>query len=432
MFTYGNRFFMYDANKNKILQLSSEAFKEINEYLRLPNYSSNLILSLKRKGFLLESNINKVEHFFSPFVKQLLDGHVSTLILQVTQNCNFACRYCTYVDNNNGGRTHNNEKMSFDIAKKSIDFVSKHCYDAKEIIISFYGGEPLLNFDLIKECVYYSKKIIYNKKINFYMTSNLYLATDDMIDFLAEHEFNLLISLDGPEHIQNNHRRLASNGAGTYERVIDNVKLIKNKHYEYFISKVQFNPVALFDEDPMDVYNFFETELNIFKDKIQIKNVDTTGLNIAFDPYESSINQQNRENIDFKTIQRYTHVLNDKSPITSHYHINGACVPGSEKLFVTVDGKFFPCEKVNESNENMQIGSLTKGFDYEKVKYLMNLGYMLENDCKKCWAIRFCNRCCANCDDGESSLSKTMLKNKCEQTKKDVCDFFKTVINHSV
>ena len=73
----------------------------------------------------------------------------------------------------------------------------------------------------------------------------------------------------------------------------------------------------------------------------------------------------------------------------------------------------------------MQIGSLESGFDYEKIKFLMNIGYKNQDNCKKCWAIRFCKICCAQCDDGKSNLSETMLKNICTITKKQALNFLK-------
>lgn len=426
LFFNHDRFYMYDANKNKILTLSRQSFNEINEYLHSPNYTSETITSLKRKGYLLESNIEKLQHPFTPFVENLLNTHTSSLILQVTQNCNFSCRYCTFANNSQTGRIHSKKAMTIDTARKSIDFFSQHCSDCSEVAISFYGGEPLLNFSLIKYCVEYAQKKIYNKPIKYYMTSNLYLATENILRYLAQNKFNLLISLDGPENIQNKHRRLASNGEGTYNKVLENVLLLKNKFSEYYYTQVGFNPVVYYDESPIEIISFFENVLDFPHDKLRIQRVNTTGLNISFDPYNANY-EQDESFFDDETDIEYKEIINDKNCITPLYHINGSCVPGSSKLFVTVDGAFFPCEKINECNRNMQIGSLHTGFYYEKVKYLMNMGYINEENCRNCWAIRFCNRCCVHCDDGESNLSETMFSDLCHNRKNNALSFLKRI-----
>lgn len=417
-------FYLYDACKNKVLSLSYQAFNEINNHLIFPDYTSNTIISLKRKGYLLESEITKLEHPFTPYVEKLLNTHMSSLILQVTQNCNFSCRYCSFAYNNNGGRIHSKNTMTFDIAKKSIDFLSEHCCDSSEIAISFYGGEPLLNIDLIDKCIEYAEKTIYNKPIKYYMTTNFYLATEEIMTFLVNNNFYLLISLDGPEDVQNKHRRLASNGEGTYSKVVENIKLLKNKFPDYYNSQVQFNPVVYYDENPGEIIDFFSNVLEINYDKIRLQRVNTTGINISFDPIEYSQNQ-GVSYFDARTDSDYKEIINDKNCITSCYHINGSCVPGADKLFVTVEGEFFPCEKANECNKNMQIGSIYTGFNYEKIKYLMNMGHINEENCMNCWAIRFCNRCCVHCDDGESNLSEKMMFDLCKNTKNNVLSFLK-------
>ena len=429
MFIYKNICYMYDARKNKLLQLSAEAYEEINRFLDNKNYSSEIITSLQRKGYLLGSNITALEHPFSPFLNNILDRHASTLILQVTQKCNFRCRYCTFANDSKATRTHSNKTMSFETAKESIDFFASHSCDTPEITIAFYGGEPLLNFNLIKKCVDYAEETIYNKSIVFSMTTNLFLATEEMVEFLVKHQFRLLISLDGPEPIQNNHRRLSYDGSGTYKTVFENVKKLKEKNRDYFYSFVQFNPVVYLDEEPQKIIDFYRNELDVPISNVQLQRIDDTGLNIAYDPFNEIELQQNNIIFDSKMNFYYKSVLNSKEDITPCYHINGSCVPGANKLFVSVNGEFFPCEKVNECNKNMMIGSIKDGFDVNKIKFLMNIGEFNIDNCKNCWAIRFCNVCCAHCDDGESNLSKTMLKSKCNNTQLTVLNYIKEYID---
>ena len=420
---------MYDARKNKLVQLSAEVYEEIKHFLNNEFYSSETITSLQRKGYLLDSNIIALEHPFTAFLDNILNRQISTLVLQVTQRCNFRCRYCTFANDDESTRAHNDATMSFEIAKKSIDFIASHSCDTPEITIAFYGGEPLLNFDLIKNCVEYAENVIYNKPISFSMTTNLFSATDEIIDFLFDHQFRLLISLDGPELIHNNHRRLSYNGGGTYNTVFHNVKKIKEKNIDYFYSFVQFNPVVYLDEDPQKILDFYKNELDVPSSNVHLQRIDDTGLNIAYDPFTEFELQKKNTIFDSKINLYYQNVLNSKEDITPCFHINGSCVPGANKLFVSVHGEFFPCEKINECNTNMMIGSISDGFDINKIKYLMNIGEFNIDNCKNCWAIRFCNVCCAHCDDGESKLSKPLLSSKCNNTRLAVLNYLKKHID---
>ena len=178
----------------------------------------------------------------------------------------------------------------------------------------------------------------------------------------------------------------------------------------------------------MDVINFFDSVLNVPEKSIQLQRVDNTGLDISYDPIDIETELKIEELLDVKTIQQYERALKSTETITNNYHINGSCVPGSDKLFVSVAGDFFPCEKTNECNLNMRIGSLKDGFDLDRIRYLMNIGYMNQERCKKCWAIRFCRMCCAHFDDGKSDLSETMFNSKCVLTQKEALKYIKAML----
>lgn len=429
-FVHEGKCYMYDAQKNMILGLSSEAYTEVNKYIDNLNYSSKTIALLKRKGYLCSNIIVKLEHPFTNYVENMLTNNMTMLILQVTQNCNFRCRYCTYAYNSKIGRTHSTKTMSWEIAKKSIEYLSLHSSNTSDVSIAFYGGEPLLNFDLIKKSVKYAKNIMADKKITFSMTTNLYILTDDMIDFFIKNKFDLLVSLDGSEDIQNKHRRLSADGGDTYKVVFQNITNLKMKNEKYFYSHIRFNPVVYFDENPLTVLQYYKNILKVDSSSISIKQIDSTGLSIAFDPIDIKENEQSSEVLSKKDFEYYESVLINKNAITSNYHVNGSCVPGADKLFVTVNGEFFPCEKVNECNKNMQIGSIESGFNVDRIKHLMNIGSINFNKCKSCWAIRFCRVCCAQCDDGESNPASTVLDARCTETRKNILNFFKKRIDN--
>ena len=97
--------------------------------------------------------------------------------------------------------------------------------------------------------------------------------------------------------------------------------------------------------------------------------------------------------------------LNDKE------HHGGPCIPGSQRLFVDVDGNLYPCERVSEESEVMRIGSLDEGFDYNKIYDILNFGKLTEENCKNCWAFRYCSLCAAYADDLDTLSANKKMKN---------------------
>lgn len=122
-----------------------------------------------------------------------------------------------------------------------------------------------------------------------------------------------------------------------------------------------------------------------------------------------------RKTFDERTISKQ---LPDKT------HHGGPCIPGAQRLFVDVGGNFFPCERVSESSETMHIGHVDKGFDYEKVGKLLNLGKLTEENCKNCWAFRFCSICAAFADDMKE-LSCKKKSSYCKNVRKRQEDYFR-------
>jgi len=113
--------------------------------------------------------------------------------------------------------------MSWDIAKKSIDFMLSHSADANAIDVSFYGGEPLLNPDLITKCMDYTLKKAEGKLVSFHVTTNGSLLTDEIIEALLKSNSKITVSLDGPKEIQDKNRKTIC-GEGTFDLVFDNIK----------------------------------------------------------------------------------------------------------------------------------------------------------------------------------------------------------------
>ena len=159
-------YYFYDVNTNDIVKVNGETYEFLQsgttEYMELVQKELN---DLKRRGYLKTNHVEQTLHPLTELLPFYAESKLGQLILQVTQNCNLRCDYCVY-SGNYETRGHTNKRMHINMAKKAIDFFRDHTKDQKEVTIGFYGGEPLLEFPLIKECVNYAEQRLKGKGLN--------------------------------------------------------------------------------------------------------------------------------------------------------------------------------------------------------------------------------------------------------------------------
>lgn len=445
-----NSFFVYDTNSNKILNVSPDAYELINsnrnkdEILNYPE-----IKTLISAGYLMDNYPGAIVHPNTDFVPEILEHKVRKVTLQVTQQCNFRCEYCVY----SGGyqnRNHSARNMDWETAKKAMDFLIAHSRDSQEIDLSFYGGEPLLRYDFIVKCMEYITKEAEGKRVTFNITTNGSLLTEEMVEFFMNYEVKIAISLDGPAEIHNKNRKFV-NGEGTFDAVYTNIKEL-GKKYPEFRKGLLFSMVI----DPQNTFSCIDNFVSLEDDFFDGTSV--TGAFIASE-YRKGKMEYSEQFIEEWQYARFKYMLflvgkfSDKynskvlaasfidiaeyvkntrykyMPLGEKEHHAGPCVPGQLRLFVNVDGDFFPCEKISESSEIMKIGSIQTGFDIEAVKRLLNIGQLTENECKHCFAIRNCSLCAMAADAGDNNgLSRDKKLEACQkirtgfmETLKDIC-----------
>ncbi len=437
LLSYKNKlFFMYDTNKNDVKNITYETYNLLRDILAEKDYSNRInseIGHLLEEDYLLPDYPQHIEQPLSEYLPLYLENRISGIVLQVTQNCNLKCKYCVYAINGIYNRKHSSKRMELETAQKSVDYLKVHSKDLSNVRISFYGGEPMLNISLIKTIVSYAEKSMPYKKISFAMTTNLTLLSSEDIDFFREHNFFLTISLDGPREVNDKNRFFATNGGSTYNTVIDNLHRLA-ADADYYNNNLQINAVVDKSVDREFISAFFQNN-NLFNNvKIGYSIVNDSNLRIQ---YYSSPQYIKREKINvFKdTISRAVYGTDNEDSFNDIYeklskkavrfsrqkyiHHNGPCIPGVRKLFVDVNGNFFPCEKANDLSQNLQIGDVENGINIEKVKKIYNLGKINEEECKSCWAIRLCSCCAVNIDDGKC-ISKELKRNWCDAKTKQL------------
>lgn len=362
-------------------------------------------------------------------IYKLTSGDIQTqlrnlrqLTFEVTDACNLKCEYCGYGDLYNGYDLRKDKYFPFQKAKHIIDYLydiwNSESLDKfyHSVAISFYGGEPLINTKFIKDTIDYVEKKISNRELYYSMTTNAMLL-DKHMDFLVDKKFRLLISLDGDE--QAHSYRVDHAGENSFQRVFKNVKLLQEKHPDYFDEFVSFNSVFTSRASVEQVHNFINSHFG----KVPIINeLNNSGIKESqIEKYESirngvvmSINNSkcydrlademflSDPNIDrlSKFMQRmsgnnfqdYNHLLfdTDKYPQI----VTGTCLPFQKRMFVTVNGKIIQCERIDHKYALGEVTDDGVKLDLDEIANRFNERIeSIQHLCKLCAGEKVCSQC---------------------------------------
>lgn len=436
IYTFSNAVgcFLYDVNLNQVVKIEKDFYDALNDGLNDIDERYKLFEEYKQLteiGFLSTNRPSIIENTLTDFAETYLNSRLKSLILQVTQRCNLRCSYCYFSGDGKLTRQHTNKDMTWDLAKSAIDFFAAHSAQSDEVTISFYGGEPLLAFSLIKKSVVYAEELLFDKRIKYSITTNGTVINDEIVSFLEKHNFYILLSMDGPANVHNMFRRYAVDGTGSFEKVYSNLQFIKEKYPEFY-KGIEINAVVSRDKDYFDSISFFENDQLLNKSRVHMNRVSDA---LRTDRYSETIQyrcarktqllrdlldniQQHNNNIEMRfdtSPDQLRAKFNKTEVLDKRFHHNGPCIPGYENLFIDVSGKFYPCVNASEYSESACIGNLEEGFCFDKIKAFMNIGKLSERECKNCVCMRFCNICPLSIDNNDEFSAK-LKKQFCENT----------------
>ena len=443
--------YIYSVFTNAIVKITEKLYEYLAGNISdesLTEIDCSGLTYLRREGIISDKdNQFVISHSETDILEDMYRNNLKSMILQLTQNCNLRCKYCVY-SGSYTNRTHNNKRMNWDTAKRALDFLLEHSSASPKIAIGFYGGEPLLEFELIQKCVAYAETIFVGKELHFNMTTNATLLSDEMIYFFQEHGFNITISLDGPKEVQDSNRVLADNETGSFNTVIEKIKMIDRVAPDFY-NNVSFNAVVDLQNNVSDINDFFlsyDIIKNIFvsgnfvnpngrKDKAKFdrecyiaskyENFKTYLFYCTeiFSSYKPKLMNNLMDRLKKELYERTVIMPKDEVNIAA----SGQCLPGLQRFFVSVDGNFFPCERVNENSCEYCIGNLEKGFDIVSAKRMLNVAHITEQECARCWNIRLCGQCVAMAEDN-GEISRSMRLKKCDEMKKTSSEHIKDYI----
>lgn len=386
------------------------------------------------KGYFENSPVKMTENPITEYIVDFLERKLSHLVLQVTQDCNLRCSYCAYTENDGSQRTHSNKSMDEKMALESLEFFRQHSIDSKEIKISFYGGEPFINYKLIKLIINKSEEIFKNKKLDFNVTTNGTIFNRYILNFLDNHNVKLTISLDGGKEIHDSNRIYKNSLNSSFNKIRENISLIQSEYYTLF-KNLSINTV-MDPSVPFCKYTILYDEIPELKNVLVMadivddfmSNTKTRYSNNFMGPYEYEkfltiidiLREQNnyKEKVCYSQIKQLEGIVEriTSSTLTSDSVPSGPCMPGYKKLFIDISGNFYPCEKIRETSKCMVIGDLERGWDYDTIKDQLNIHLLTREDCLSCWAFRLCDSCVLFSDDGDT-LSSDKRLSFCEENR---------------
>lgn len=432
---------LYDREKNKIIAITREEYQALNNILQKKGSEEDqtVLQNFQKRGFCRNSVLRKIEHPATAKLHSVLANGLNQVVLQVTQNCNLRCSYCAY-SGSYFNRTHSKKRMSTETAIRAVDFFMSHSSEVSKSTIGFYGGEPLLEFSLIKKVVSYVEEYYPERNVQFNLTTNLTLLSPEILDYLIEKNIVIMISIDGPKEIQDQNRTYVD-GNGSFDTVIANAKKLKHKDPDYFkrcMTNTVISPADSYD----DVVHFLDYspefgELTSFFSLINdVESKEHVEYNDCYDQMMKreifKIYLALLKKIDFSHVSRLMRVNAASLFETNHMmdlsgtegiektHPGGPCIPGMKRLFVDVDGNFYPCERISEYPE-LQIGNLVEGYSTKRISQMINVGQMTKEQCINCWAFLYCGTCAANMTH-HGVLSRAVRLRKCSKMQSSIID----------
>ena len=322
---------------------------------------------------------------------------VKALCLHVAHTCNLNCEYCFAAQ----GKYHGERAvMSLEVGKAAIDFLIAHSGTRRNLEVDFFGGEPLMNFDVVKETVAYARSIEkqHNKNFRFTLTTNGVLVDDEVIEWANRECHNVVLSLDGREEVHDRLRKTV-NGKGSYATIVPK--------FRHFVEKREGKGYYLrgtYTHNNPDFTNDIFHMLDLGFDQLSMEPVvcapedpyalTKEDLPVLFEQYEILAKAQIERRREGRPFTFYHYMLNLEHGPCVYKRISG-CGSGTEYMAVTPWGDLYPCHQFG-GEEEYKLGDLWTGVTNTALRDEFKLcNAYARPDCADCWARMYCSGGCA-------------------------------------
>lgn len=383
---------MHRCNEKEVMQIISNNYGRKSANRTLGN-----LFKLKKQGLLLSSKHS---------IPKNIPRKITDLTLNIVNACNLRCRYCWNQSGTYGNSLTGNKRMGGRIATKAVHLLIKESKHAKDLVVDFYGGEPLLNYEIIKETIEYCRRIQKQNKINFrfLLATNGTLLNKERGEFLIGNGVDVAVSLDGSRAIQDTQRPFAD-GGGSFNKIMDNLNSLKTDFRRRLVGRATFTPysariVTTFKflrnlgferievcESEKAGYGLDSNNQFFFSGQEGLKRLKSLYYNLAIfytqEVIKGNLTYENTYfNRFFKQLSRLYHIQS----------VVGTCSAGFSLMAVDMDGSIYPCTAF-VGIPQFRIGTVNTGIDERKLNTFLNIRISSSDTCEECWAKRICRGC---------------------------------------
>ncbi len=353
-------------------------------------------------------------------LKAKTQGVIKALCLHIAHTCNLNCSYCFASQ----GKYHGDRAvMSFEVGKRALDFLIENSGSRRNLEVDFFGGEPLMNFDVVKKLVEYARSIEKekNKNFRFTLTTNGVLVDDDVIEFSNKEMSNVVLSLDGRKEVHDKFR-VDYNGEGSWEKIVPKFqKFVKERNGKNYYMRGTFthhNPDFL--EDVKEMLNLGFRELSMepvvcaSDDPSCLTDEDMEIVKKQYEDLAYLMIEHDKKNDPFT----FYHYMIDLEGGPCIYKRISGCGSGTEYMAVTPWGDLYPCHQF-VGEEDFKLGDIYQGVTNTSCqKCFRDCNVYARKECRDCWAKLYCSGgCAANAYHSTGSVNG-VYKYGCELFKK--------------
>lgn len=351
------------------------------------------IEQLKADGNLFTEDI--YENYIKEFKQR--DTVVKALCLHIAHDCNLACRYCFAEEGEYHGRR---ALMSYEVGKKALDFLIANSGSRRNLEVDFFGGEPLMNFDVVKQLVAYGREQekIHNKNFRFTLTTNGILLNDDIMEFANKEMANVVLSVDGRKEV-NDKMRPSRNGKGSYDIIMP--KYIKfaesRKQTNYYVRGTFTHNNLDFSEDVKHFAELgfeqisVEPVVALDEEPYAIRKEDIAKICEEYDNLANYMIERRKEGKPFN----FFHFMIDLSGGPCVAKRLSGCGSGTEYLAVTPWGDLYPCHQF-VGEEDFLMGNVDEGITANNLCEMFKCSNVYSKPkCQNCFAKFYCSGGCA-------------------------------------
>lgn len=397
------KIFLVDVESGSIYEIDELTEKLINRKISPDSYPEGEFLCYSEQDIAdAQREIDELTRqglLFSPEGEHkpaVYSGIIKSMCLNVSHLCNLRCEYC-FAD----GGTYNGaaENMSFDVALKAIDMIVSKSANRHNLEVDFFGGEPLLNFDVVKKTVEYARSIekAHNKNFRFTITTNAMLLNDEIIDFFNKEMYNVVVSIDGRRSVHDCVRKTAS-GKGSFDTAIKNALRFKQlRKGQYYIRGTYTALNKDFSNDVLFLNDLGFDQLSIEpvvlpeNHRLAIKKEDIEQLKAEYDKLAEAYVERRKGEKWFNFFHFMLDIYN--GPCESKRLVG--CGAGNDYVAVAPNGNIYPCHQF-DGEKDYVIGNVLDGsFNTEIPKFFAENNLLKKDKCRNCWAKYYCSGGCA-------------------------------------